>query len=104
MVKLLRMRHLLTTVTSVVVYVKEVVIEFYCNMLKSIRDVNSAKYEKFFLRNRIYHFTLEFVNEFYETENIDDDKEVDNLHEIIVTFSGGMMHQWTQATEKTCVH
>ncbi|XP_024022050.1 uncharacterized protein LOC112091798 [Morus notabilis] len=63
---LLKAQHLLGTVTRVQPFVKNVVYEFYANLVEEMNNPASDMYHKVFVRGHLFNFSPVVINDFYE--------------------------------------
>lgn len=69
-IALLKERNLLSTVTTAMTFCKCPILEFYCNITEEVGQVESIKYERIFVRNRIYNLTPSIINSYYHTTTV----------------------------------
>ncbi|XP_073019480.1 uncharacterized protein [Primulina eburnea] len=90
LIAFLKKRKLLSTVTTVMPYCRRAVLEFYCNLLRSVADEDSAKYGRVYVRDRIYNFSPSVINAFYHTPDVEEGEEIPDIHAVISVLTGGM--------------
>ncbi|GFP83370.1 putative E3 ubiquitin-protein ligase xbat35 [Phtheirospermum japonicum] len=53
--------------STAIPFVRDIVLEFYANMLPSIADLNSVNYGKVFLRGQVFAFTPDLIDDLFGT-------------------------------------
>ncbi|XP_073056981.1 uncharacterized protein [Primulina eburnea] len=93
LIEFLKSRGLLSTVSSALPYCHKVVLEFYVNLSPSISDARSPKFGRVFVRNRVYNFEPQIINDYYGTPVIAEGPPSD-LNDVISTLTGGPIRQF----------
>lgn len=70
------------------------IIEFYSNMEKEIRDPASSKFEKVCVRNKIISFSAAVINDFLGTPDVEQEEPLDYYDEIATFLTRGRMLKW----------
>ncbi|KAL3640789.1 hypothetical protein CASFOL_015757 [Castilleja foliolosa] len=96
LVEFFRARGVYATVTTAVPFVREIVLEFYANLLPQVCKVNSVSYGKVFVRGKFYTFTPEKINLLMGTENCQGTSTVVNMDDAISLLTHGKITKWKE--------
>ncbi|XP_024028254.1 uncharacterized protein LOC112093643 [Morus notabilis] len=64
-IQLLKSQNLFGTVSKAKPFVRNIVFEFYANLVSDIAKPESEMFHKVFVRGHIFHFSAEVINDFY---------------------------------------
>ncbi|XP_024025805.1 uncharacterized protein LOC112092857 [Morus notabilis] len=94
--ELLKEQNLLGTVTKVQPFVKNVVLEFYANLVKEINNPAIDMFHKVFVRGHFFDFSPAVINEFLESHHPVVDFEAD-YDVIIAEITANVRCKWPPA-------
>ncbi|GFP80750.1 hypothetical protein PHJA_000218300 [Phtheirospermum japonicum] len=97
----LRFHGMFFTVSTAIPFVRDIVLEFYANMLSSIADLSSLNYGKVFLRGKVFAFTPDLIDDLFGTTTHRGNFSVDDIDEVVSFLSGGMVHSWFEQLPST---
>lgn len=106
--KLLREKHLWTTLTHLFPYNKNVIREFYANISAFCGDPDSPRFGKVYVCGKVYTFTPEVINDVFSLPNIDIPVWGMNGHvekALVSEITGGKLKKWDvrfQSIKLTC--
>ncbi|KAL3645936.1 hypothetical protein CASFOL_011116 [Castilleja foliolosa] len=89
-------KGMLATVTTAVPFVREIVCEFYANLLPQVSNKNSVSYGRAYVRRHIYSFTPEGINLMMGTDDYQGTSAVDDMDEAINFLTRGKMSKWQE--------
>lgn len=95
-IELLKNQNLLGTVSIVKPFVKNVVFEFYANLVNEINDPKSPTFSKVFIRGHMFDFSPAVTNEFYESQR-EVVEFVANYDTIISELTANVRCKWPAA-------
>lgn len=90
----------MSTVTTAVAFVKPIVLEFYANLERSIKNEGTPRFGQVFVRNQIVSFTPEAINEFFGTPDVEDVVVFDDFDVMAKVLSGGIVKKWPGKKEQ----
>ncbi|XP_075491941.1 uncharacterized protein LOC142530064 [Primulina tabacum] len=90
LIEFLNTRGLLSTLSYVLPFCHKAVAEFYGNLSSGVSDPRSAKFGKVFVRNKIYNFDPQIINDYYITPSVPEGPPPD-LDEVVSVLTGGLI-------------
>ena len=87
-------RGLIGTVEGLDPFAPSVIREFYCNLSKNFANPDSPKFGRVYLRGRFYELTVERINAFFDTPNIEEPPLEVSMDVVARELTGGYMTQW----------
>lgn len=94
MIAFLKERQLLYTITTTQPFCRRPVLEFYANLSSKVGRASSITYERVFVRNWIYNFTLSLINDHYHITVAVSKGEEPNINEATFIHTGGLITQF----------
>ncbi|KAL3623035.1 hypothetical protein CASFOL_031851 [Castilleja foliolosa] len=89
-------RGMLATVSTAVPFVRDIIVEFYANLVPQVCEKGSASYGKVYVRGNIYTFTPEKINLLMGTDDYQGTSAVDNMDEAITFLTRGKVSKWEE--------
>ncbi|KAL3635460.1 hypothetical protein CASFOL_020007 [Castilleja foliolosa] len=96
LVSFFRNKGMLATVTTALPFSRNVIFEFYSNLLPQVNVETSASYGRVFVRGELYKFTPELINQSMGTEDYKGSSVVDDMDEAIAFLTGGKVTKWKE--------
>ncbi|GAA0171687.1 hypothetical protein LIER_41202 [Lithospermum erythrorhizon] len=73
--------------------------EFICNLPRDVDDAESDNYHKVTLRNLVFNFSPDLINQAYGRTNVDDTGDNLLLSDIVSTLTAGSVTTWPPRTQ-----
>lgn len=96
-VELLKKQKLFGTMSKIQPFIKNIVVKFYSNLLKAIKDPRSATFHKVLVRGTTFNFSLTTINNFFESHVEPSDLKVD-FDKVISELTASVRCLWTNET------